>query len=64
VGKSIRLPKDTVTRAHLLRSLNGFFGGEDSPARQNTFVLQKDLLATSALLDEMKGIERDADASR
>lgn len=54
----INLPKDTLAANNLIKSLNGFLSLGEKPNKENTFVLKEDLLETSMLLDEMKGIEK------
>jgi hypothetical protein len=58
VPANVVLPKDTLIANHLLKSLNGFLSQKESPNKENVFVLKEDLLETSILLDEMKGIEK------
>jgi hypothetical protein len=58
VPVNINLPKDTIVSNHLMKSLNGFLNLKENPNKENTFVLKEDLLETSVLLDEMKGIEK------
>ena len=58
VPSNIVLPKDTLIANHLLKSLNGFLSQKESPNKENVFILKDDLLETSILLDEMKGIEK------
>jgi hypothetical protein len=58
VPANVALPKDTLIANHLLKSLNGFLSQKESPNKENVFVLKEDLLETSILLDEMKGIEK------
>lgn len=58
IPSSVILPKDTLITNHLLKSINGFLGQKEGPNKENTFVLKDDLLETSILLDEMKGIEK------
>jgi len=60
VPASVNLPKDTLIARQLIRSLNGFLDLKEKPNRENTFVLKEDLLETSVLLDEIKGIEKNA----
>lgn len=55
----INLPKDSLTKNQLLSSLNGFLDQKENPNKQNAFVLKEDLLATSLLLNEMKGMEKN-----
>lgn len=54
----INLPKDTLAANNLIKSLNGFLSLKEMPNKVNPFVLKEDLLETSILLDEMKGIEK------
>lgn len=60
VEPTINLPKDTLIANNLVKSLNGFLSLKESPNKENLFVLKEDLLETSILLDEMKGIEKSA----
>jgi len=52
--------RDTVIKNQLISSLNGFLSEKDSPNKDNKYVLKEDLLETSALLDEMKGMEQSS----
>ncbi|MBG6129933.1 hypothetical protein IWQ47_001984 [Aquimarina sp. EL_43] len=56
--QTARLPKDTTITKTLIDSFDGFLSLKEKPNNQNTFVLPQNLLATSALLDELKGIEK------
>jgi hypothetical protein len=58
IQQNIILLKDTITSNNLINSLNGFLNLKEKPNKENTFVLNEDLLETSVLLDEMKGIEK------
>jgi hypothetical protein len=58
VPANINLPKDTIVSNHLIKSLNGFLSLKENLNKENTFVLKEDLLETSVMLDEMKGIEK------
>ncbi|WP_281238074.1 hypothetical protein [Flavobacterium praedii] len=58
VPANIVLPKDTLVAKQLVESLNGFLNQKESPNKENTYILKEDLLETSILLDEMKGIEK------
>ena len=58
IPQNINLPKDTLVSNKLIKSLNGFLSQKESPNKENTFVLNEDLLETSILLDEMKEIEK------
>ncbi len=59
-SNNIHLPDDTVIRSQFVHSLMGFLKQKDKPNKDNTYVLNETLLATSALLDEMKGMEQNA----
>ena len=59
-SKAIILPADTLVTQQLVNSLNGFLGQIDKPASQNDFVLKEQLLETSALIDEMRGMRQNA----
>ncbi|MGI4020555.1 MAG: hypothetical protein ACRYFA_03545 [Janthinobacterium lividum] len=54
------LPKDSLVKHQLIVSLNGLLSENEGPASRNDFVLKEQLLETSALLDEMKGMEQNA----
>jgi hypothetical protein len=56
---NIKLPKDSVVKNQLIGSLNSFLQQKDQPNKDNKFVLKEDLLETSALLDEMKGMDQN-----
>ena len=58
VPANITLPKDTIVSNRLIKSLNGFLAQKENPNKENTFVLNEDLLETSILLDEIKEIEK------
>jgi hypothetical protein len=60
VPRDIRLTTDSITKVQLINSLNGFLDQKEKPNRENTFVLKEDLLAMSALLDEFKGMDKNA----
>jgi hypothetical protein len=59
VPVGINLPQDTLTKKQLISSLNGFLSQKEQPNKENKFVLEEDLLETSALLDEIKGMEKN-----
>ena len=59
VSANVNMPKDTLAASHLIKSLNGFLSMKEKPNKENIFVLNEDLLETSALLDEMKGVEKN-----
>ncbi len=56
VSDNIALPRDTIVKEQLLTSLNGFLFQITKPNKENSFVLNSDLLETSVLLDEMKDL--------
>ncbi len=60
VMDGVSLPKDSATKNELISSLNGFLDQKEGPNKENKFVLKEDLLAMSALLDEIKGMEKNA----
>ena len=60
IMSGISVPKDSVTKNDLIISLNGFLDQKEGPNKENKFVLKEDLLAMSALLDEIKGMEKNA----
>ncbi|HTE01666.1 MAG TPA: hypothetical protein VK668_20400 [Mucilaginibacter sp.] len=60
IQNGINLPQDTAISSQLIRSLNGFLSQKEKPNKENSFVLKDDLLETSALLDEIKGVEQNA----
>ncbi len=60
VMNGVNLPKDSVTKNELVSSLNGFLDQKEGPNNKNKFVLKDDLLTMSALLDEIKGMEKNA----
>jgi hypothetical protein len=59
IAGNIKLPKDSVVKNQLISSLNSFLQQKDKPNQENKFVLKEDLLETSALLDEMKGMDQN-----
>ena len=63
IEKGINLPKDSVVSKQLISSLNGFLAQKEKPNKENTFVLKANLPETSALLDEMKGIDANNKAN-
>src|ERR1700710_2131279 len=60
VANGTGLPKDSVTKNELVSSLNGFLDQKEGTNKQNKFVLKDDLLAMSAFLDELKGMDKNA----
>src|ERR1700733_7077384 len=63
IPSGLRLPEDTVVKNQLVISLNGFLSQKEQPNKENKFVLKEDLLETSDLLDEMKGVDKNAKAN-
>ena len=59
IPNNIFLPKDSIVKKQLISDLNGFLSQKEKPNNQNTFVLKTELLETSILLDEMKGMEKN-----
>ena len=58
INQNIRLPKDSVERLNLIKSLNGFLVASQKPNEENTLVLPSEKIETYILLDEFKGIEK------
>ncbi len=58
IASNVVLPKDTIISTNLIKSLNGFLRLKENPNKENVFILNEDLLETSVLLDEIKGIEK------
>ena len=56
----INLPVDTVLRGKVISSLNAFLAGKERSNKNNAYALKENFLETSALLDEMKGMEQNA----
>jgi hypothetical protein len=54
----INLPKDSVAARKLTSDLTLFLAAKDKPNKDNPYVLKEELLATSDLLDEMKGMDK------
>lgn len=64
VSHGITLPKDIAIQGQLLAALNGFLSQKEKPAKENGYVLKSHLLETSALLDEMKRVEENAELKK
>ena len=60
ISPEINLPKDSVTKTQLISALNGFLAQKEKPHAENKFILKEEFLATSLLLDELKGLEKNA----
>jgi len=58
VQSIIKMPSDTAIKNSLIASLNGFLREKERPNRRNEYVLSEDLPAASALLDEIKGMDK------
>ena len=50
---------DSLTKKRLFTALNAFLVAKEGPNKENKFVLKQDLLAMSALIDEMKGMDKN-----
>jgi hypothetical protein len=59
ISPNITTPKDTAV-TQIITALNGLLSQTESLNKQNAFILPADLLTTSALVDEMKGMEQNA----
>ncbi|MEO7214985.1 hypothetical protein [Mucilaginibacter sp.] len=59
IPANIVLAQDSVTK-QLVGALNSFLLQKEKPNKENSCVLKEALLETSALLDEMKGVEQNA----
>src|SRR5258708_6936331 len=57
IPQYVRLPADSVQAKNLISSLEGFLQATSKPNNENPFVWKNRLTETSALLDELKGIE-------
>jgi hypothetical protein len=55
-----RAPIDSLTKKRLINALNTFLIAKEKPNKENPFVASKDLPAMSALIDEMKGMDKNA----
>jgi hypothetical protein len=58
VNPNIQLPNDSIVSKKLINSINGFLSEKEKPNKENSFVLNEDLVEMSLLLDELKGIEK------
>ena len=52
-------PIDSLTKKALVKALDAFLLQKESDNDKNKFVLKEDRLATWALLDEMRGVEKN-----
>lgn len=59
IPSTVFVSRDTTVKKQLISSLNGFLQQKDKDNTSNAFQLKEDLLSTSALLDEMKDIEKN-----
>lgn len=53
----LHMPGDSITQLQFVSSLNDFWKLKDSSDISNPFIYKKDFLATSTLLDEVRGIQ-------
>ncbi|MDZ7896707.1 MAG: hypothetical protein U5N85_01575 [Arcicella sp.] len=58
INDNIRLPKDSLERLILVKSINGFLEDSQKPNEENRFVLLTEKIETDILLDEFKGIQK------
>jgi len=58
INPGISLPKDSVEREKLIRSLNEFLKAGQKPNEENKFVFEEEKIETFILLDEINGIEK------
>src|SRR5690349_4283676 len=58
VQKGVPMP-DSAEAKKLIISLNGFLGQRERPNNENSYISQQNLLANSALVDELKEIEKN-----
>jgi hypothetical protein len=54
------IDRDSLLEKKLLRDLDSLLAQKERPNSKNKYVLKEDLLEMSALLDEMKGMEKNA----
>jgi hypothetical protein len=59
---SVNAPIDSLTKKALMKALDAFLLQKEGDNDKNKFVLKEDRLATYALLDEMKGVEKNPKA--
>jgi len=59
VPKEVRFLVDSATKKQLVESLDQFLAQKESPNNANQYVLPADLPAMSALLDELKGMDKN-----
>ncbi len=59
VPKEVRFLVDSATKQQLVESLNQFLAQKESPNKADQYVLPADLPAMSALLDELKGMDKN-----
>ena len=58
IAKNINLPKDPAN-TEIITALNGLLAKKEKPNSENHFIFKDQLLETSALIDETKGLDRD-----
>jgi hypothetical protein len=56
---SKRPPLDSVGKKRLINALNAFLVAKEGPNQKNPYVLKEDLPAMSAMLDELKGLDKN-----
>ncbi|WP_299286202.1 hypothetical protein [uncultured Mucilaginibacter sp.] len=59
VPNGINFPKDSLIKEQLINSLNGLLVQMEQPASKNEFILKRELLETSTLMDEMKEMSQN-----
>lgn len=59
IPNQISLPKDSLVKGLLISSLNGLLNQKERLASKNEFILKEKLLETSALMDELRGMEQN-----
>src|SRR5438128_1849877 len=58
VPEYVHLPADSVQAKSLISSLEGFLRGTTKPNKENPFIWKDQLTETSALLNEIKGMDK------
>jgi len=60
IPRATVLPVDSIIKTRLIAAINGFLSLKDGPNSLNTFIDKKYFKETSALVDEIKGIDKSA----
>jgi hypothetical protein len=60
IPRATVLPIDSVIKTSLIAAINGFLSLKEGPNSLNTFIDKKYFKETSALVDEIKGIDKSA----